>query len=277
MSSRLSGGSSDRPLRVFVGTSPGGEDAEACAVLEHSLRSRASVPVEVEWLRLSSDPTSWCYSDPKFGLGWRAEAWATPWTALRWAVPEICGWRGRAIYFDGPTLVLGDVAELAAAAPPPGAFVLLRRAGAALGTACAVFECAEARRHLPPLSKMQADVGAHQAVGALFERYPGLVGPLPGDWGMSDAEFSLRPASAPASGSVCFASPLTQPHVRRAEARLARTGRKHWHDGVRLPHYCPRLVAMYEAEYAAAAPELWRYLPEESEVRKVPQARKTAR
>ena len=238
------------PLRVFVGTSPGGQDAEACVALVYSLRSRASVPVEVEFLCLSRDPDSLCYSDQKTGEGWATEQWRTPWTALRWVVPELCGWSGRAVYFDCPTVVLGNVAELALAPLRPDAFVLLRRGDASLGTACAVFDCARAREHLPPARTMQADVGAHQTVGALLDRHPTLAGSLPGLWGASDSEFASK-ARGPA-GSVHFPSPLTQPHVRHAQARLSRLGRAHWHDGVRLPHFSDALVQMFEAEYAAA-------------------------
>jgi len=238
------------PQRVFVGTSPGGQDAEACVALLHSLRSRASVPVEVEFLCISNDPASPCYSDPKSGEGWATEQWRTPWTALRWVVPEICGWRGRAVYFDCPTVVLGDVSELALAPLRPDAFVLLRRGDASLGTACAVFDCARAREHLPPARTMQSDVGAHQTVGVLLDQNPTLAGALPGLWGATDIEFAAKVRGP--GGSVHFPSPLTQPHVRHARARLDRLGRRHWHDGVRLPHFSDALVQVFEAEYAAA-------------------------
>ena len=246
-------------LRVFVGTSPGGEDAEACMVLEHSLRARASVPVEIEWARLSHDPAS------PFS-GWRTERWGSPWTALRWAVPAACGWRGRAIYFDCPQLVLGDVAALVRAPMPAGAFVLLRRPrGASIETACMVFDCAEAHRHLPSLAQMRADVGAHQEVGHLLERRWRLAGALPFGWGVADFDAAQDPKGP--AGSVYFASAYTQPHAPRALARLARAGRSHWFDEVRLPHYCAALVAQFEAEYAAAvaagrSPE--EYVPEEA-------------
>ena len=245
-------------VRVFVGTSPSGEDAEACMALEHSLRTRASVPVEIEWARLSHDPAS------PFS-GWRTERWGSPWTALRWAVPAACGWRGRAVYFDCPQLVLGDVAALARAPMPAGAFVLLRRpGGASIETACLVFDCAEAHRHLPSLAQMRGDVGAHQEVGHLLERRWRLAGTLPAGWGIADADFAQDPKGL--AGSVYFASAYTHPHAPRARARLARAGRSHWFDEVRLPHYCAALVAQFEAEYTAAiaagrSPE--EYVPEE--------------
>jgi len=237
-------------LRVFIGTSPEGEDVEACAALEYSLRSRASVPIEIELLRLSGDPASPCYSNAKAETGWQTEQWRTPWTALRWAIPEICGWKGRAIYFDCPTIVLGDIAELATAPIPEGAFVLLRRSGSFLQTGCAVFDCAVAKKWLPSIKAMQADVGAHQAAGVMLEQAPDLVGPLPSQWGLTDHEFSSKADIQ--GGSVHFVSPLTQPHAPRALSRLAREHRHHWHSGVRLPHYCTRLIELFEVEYKGA-------------------------
>lgn len=233
-------------LRIFVGTSAGGEDEEACVALEGSLRRRASIPVEVERLQLSRDPDSPCG-------GWNAERWATPWTALRWAVPEICGWHGRAAYFDCPGLVLGDVAELAAAELPRGAFLLARREGRELLTSCLVLDCAEAKKYLQ-LPNMKSDVGAHQEVAALIERRQSLVGPLPAGWGWSDQAYAqARQDEAPAR-SVHFLRPHTQPHGPLADARLRRAGREHWFKGMRLPHYCSRLVELWKAEYVFEEP-----------------------
>lgn len=229
-------------MRIFVGTSADGMDDEACVALEGSLRRHASIPVEIEYLRLSPDPDSPCG-------GWNTERWATPWTALRWAVPEICGWRGRAVYFDCPSLVLGDVAELAAAEFPRGAFLLARREARELLTSCLVFDCAEANKYLS-LPSMKSDVGAHQEVAALIARRQSLVGPLPADWGRSDQAYAqARPHEAPA-GSVHFQRPHTQPHGLLADARLRLAGREHWFKGMRLSHYCARLAALWEAEYA---------------------------
>lgn len=229
-------------LRIFIGTSARGEDAEACAVLEHSLRRRASIPLSVELLHVcdnAASPTG----------GWDTSRWTTPWTALRWAIPEICGFTGRAIYFDCPTLVLDDIAILAHAPLTSGAIALMRRSGRTLSTACIVFDCARAGRMLPRIADMRADVGAHQTVGHLFERRPSLVGPLPCGWGASDAEAAARTFPYHFE-SVHFESPYTQPHIPRARARLARAGKRHWFTGITLPHYCSTLTGMFDAEYA---------------------------
>lgn len=46
--------------------------------------------------------------------GWVKQpgSWGTPFSAFRFAVPELCGFEGRAIYLDADMLVLGDIAEL---------------------------------------------------------------------------------------------------------------------------------------------------------------------
>lgn len=236
-----------QPLRVFIGTSPGGQDNEACAVLEASLRRRASVPVELSWLRPSEDPKS-----PTGG--WNSEQWRTPWTALRWAVPELCAWRGRAMYLDCPAVVTGDVRELAEAEIPSRAFLLARREEWSVQTGCLVFDCAEARKYLRPIAELKADVGAHQAIGEYLSLRPALVAPLPFGWGWSDRAWARDP-DPPDSGSVHFISPSTQPHGPRADARLVAAGRSHWFGDVRLPHYCARLVELWEQEYASVIAE----------------------
>lgn len=223
-------------------------------VLEHSLHRRTALDVEITWLYLTRDSKAPGYCDPKLGRGWQIADWATPWTALRWAVPALCGWRGRAIYLDCPTLLFGDIAELWNAPLPSGAFALLRRTERGtrrLATCCIVFDCAAARDYLPDWPQLREQADLHQAVGVLLERYPRAIAPLPGYWGTTDTEFAALPNAQP-SGSVSFTSPLTYPHGARAAARLARSGGTYWFDGVRLPHYCSQLVELFNSEYAAA-------------------------
>ena len=42
-------------VRIFIGTSANGEDAEAEMVYEYSLRKNASVPIEITWMRQTRD------------------------------------------------------------------------------------------------------------------------------------------------------------------------------------------------------------------------------
>lgn len=43
---------------------------------------------------------------------WSGRGWATPFSCFRFAIPQICGFDGRAIYLDADMLVLGDIQEL---------------------------------------------------------------------------------------------------------------------------------------------------------------------
>ncbi|WYX10232.1 hypothetical protein WJ978_02485 [Achromobacter xylosoxidans] len=98
-------------------------------VLDYSARKHASRPVEITWMRLSRDPASPWYCDPARGLGWRTEKWATPFSALRWAVPAAAGFQGRAFYMDADMLVLCDLAEIWDMPLAEGAIVAARREG----------------------------------------------------------------------------------------------------------------------------------------------------
>src|SRR6478609_8300859 len=91
-------------VRIFVGTSANGEDAEAEMALEWSLKARSSLPVVITWMRLSRDPAS-------IWSGWESSKWATPFSAFRWAVPAACGFMGRAIYMDVDMVAVADIAE----------------------------------------------------------------------------------------------------------------------------------------------------------------------
>lgn len=93
-----------RPLdsiRVFVGSEPGMEAAEAA--LWRSICRNVSGPVNVTWMREDAG-AAWS--------GWVRDGWYTGFTCFRFAIPFITGWRGRAIYMDVDMLVLRDLREL---------------------------------------------------------------------------------------------------------------------------------------------------------------------
>jgi hypothetical protein len=108
-------------LRIFVGTDRWQRDSGAELVLEHTIRKHATCPVQFFWMR-AEDPGfethetgeggAWRTGN-KPGDAWkRYGAWGTPFSCFRFVVPELCNYRGRAVYLDADMLVNGDVREL---------------------------------------------------------------------------------------------------------------------------------------------------------------------
>ncbi|WP_296470802.1 hypothetical protein [Pigmentiphaga sp.] len=81
-------------IKLFIGCDPNDCDLEQMMVLEYSARKHSSLPIDIEWMRLSRAPSSFWFSDPAQGQGWRTEAWATPFSGFRWGVPAFCGYEG---------------------------------------------------------------------------------------------------------------------------------------------------------------------------------------
>lgn len=89
------------PLRIFIGTEPA--QVVAHQVLAHSIRVNASIPVEITPM-LDLDLPVPIDVDNRAKVGF---------SFTRFAIPELCGYHGRALYLDADMLVFGDVAELA--------------------------------------------------------------------------------------------------------------------------------------------------------------------
>lgn len=92
-------------VRVFIGTSPYGDDKDAEKVLEYTLRKNCSEPIEIVFMRNNKDPNNF------FG-NFNDTPWWTPFSYLRWAIPEYCNFTGRAIYMDVDQVNFRDISEL---------------------------------------------------------------------------------------------------------------------------------------------------------------------
>jgi hypothetical protein len=79
-------------IRVFVGTHKSHKDAEK--VLEYSIRKNTTQDVDLTFMR----------------PGW--ETPPTGFSSHRYLIPQMCNFKGYAIYLDVDMLVLGDLAEL---------------------------------------------------------------------------------------------------------------------------------------------------------------------
>lgn len=100
----------ENPMRIFIGTSANGEDAEAEMALEYSLRENIENKevwgnVQIEWIRQTNDENS-------FWHGFNDVNWRTPYDGFKWAIPEYCNYEGRAIYLDVNMINLFDITRL---------------------------------------------------------------------------------------------------------------------------------------------------------------------
>ena len=236
-------------VRVFVGCDPNDCDLEQMMVLEHSLRKRASLPVDICWMRLSRDRRSPWYSDPgASGEGWQTQRWATPFSGFRWAVPHCCGFEGRAIYMDADMIVLCDIAELwRQPIEPPAAFIARKEAG--FQRFCVMlWDCAAARELLPSFDSMRADPALHLRLLSWFAQHPRHVQAMDPAYNNIDGEH--QPIER--IRILHYSDMRTQFSHPRALERLRHEGRAHWFDGKTLEHPRRDLAALFQAEYEQA-------------------------
>lgn len=212
-------------IRIFIGCAPNHEDAESQAVLEWSIRKRASRPVHITWMKLSNDPES-----P--GHGWRTEKWATPFSGFRWAVPELAGFTGKAIYLDSDFIFMADVAELYDQEIPAGK-VVLGKGGGAWRLCCSLWDCAAARPHMMSLNDLKNDPDSHQKMRHPFRSDSPLIHSFQGDWNCLDGRGGERLEDVKA---LHYTRMSTQPQLEYAIPRLKAAGIRHWYDGSTSPH-----------------------------------------
>lgn len=218
-------------------------------VLEHSLKKRASLPVEIHWMRLSRDAASFWYSDPtQADRGWRTERWATPFSGFRWAVPAHCGFEGRAIYMDTDMIVLGDIADLWRTPIASPAVFAARRESGFQRFCVMLWDCAAARDVLPPLTQLRADPDAHKAVTRQFAEQPQRVQPM--DPAYNNIDGDGQPIER--IRILHYSDMGTQFSHRYSLPRLAAEGRRHWFDGEVLTHPRQDLAEVFEQEYRDA-------------------------
>lgn len=237
------------PIRLFVGASPNNQDWEAQSVLEYTARQYISRPLEITWMMLSRDPAS------PFA-GWNTSSWSTPFTALRWAIPALCGFQGRAIYTDLDFFFRADLAELWGQDIPGVA--LLKDPSGKLKTCCLVFDCAKAKGHVPTLDELRRMPDANATMLNYFRERRQLLAACDGEWNCIDGgNYDL---ADPRVKAIHYSRIETQLHLTHAIPRLAAAGQSHWYQGEVFPHRRPELQALFDrllADAIAAG-----YLPE---------------
>lgn len=207
-------------IRIFVGCSANGEDAEAQAMLEYTVR-RASEQVEINWMMLSKDPASPWYSNPAKSEGWNTVGWATPFSAFRWAIPHVCNFEGKAIYMDVDQIALADMAELWHQPHPAGKFILAKDD---THTCVMLFDCAGIRPMLPSFDQLRRQEGLYRQVR---KNLASITSRFKGNWNCLDGE-NYSSLTDPDIKVIHFTKVETQPHLKWALPRLRAAGQSHW-------------------------------------------------
>lgn len=86
-------------INIFVGTSDF-EDTFIERILVYTLQKNTSEELNIRFLR------------PRDFPHWDRSTWGTPFTCFRYAVPELMGYKGKAIYMDVDQTNFRDIAQL---------------------------------------------------------------------------------------------------------------------------------------------------------------------
>lgn len=246
-------------IRIFVGTPANNEDLECQAVLDYSLRKHASAPIDITWMMLSRDPSSFWFSDPqaKPRKGWNTKTWATPFSPLRWGIPAACNYEGRAIYMDSDMIAMADIADLWNQPIPNSKAALMTRDGA---SCVMLLDCARMKQFLPPIETLKGEQGAYRAVRSSVSKNAGA--PFVGNWNCRDGE-TYKTIYDYDVKVLHYTRIPTQPNHRHARARLKGEGKAHWYPGPDQPHPRAEVTELFDkllAESIAAGrdPETFR-------------------
>jgi hypothetical protein len=245
------------PVRIFVGCSANGEDAEAQAMLEYTIKHYTTSPVEMNWMMLSNDPASPWYSNPQRGEGWNTRGWATPFSAFRWWIPYVCNFKGKAIYMDVDQIARAPMTQLWDQTIPDGKAILAKNEK----TFCVMLiDCERLAKKFPPFEQLRRVEGFYRQVRNMAAP---LVAKFEGNWNCLDGE-NYKTLWDNDIKVIHFTKVETQPHFKYALPRLKTEGKQHWNRQAKiLPHMRPDVEPLVDRlwkEAQAAGYTVDRYL-----------------
>ena len=225
-------------IELFVGCAPNGEDAESQMVLEYTARKHSSLPINIHWMKHSTDPKSFWY-------GWASQMWATPFSGFRWGIPEFCAFKGQAIYMDSDMIIQHDLAELWNE-PWNDQAVIMGKGGWRF---CVTkWNCERAKNILPEVDVIRNNPNAHHFLAHSFPKMKHLEQNFDRQWNNFDGEND----SLDDIKILHYTDMSTQMHFKYAIPRLEETGRKHWYDGEIRPHRRQDVQDLFDSMYAEA-------------------------
>lgn len=200
-------------IKIFIGTSAFGQDLLAEKTLEFSLRKHCAKPLQITFLRNIEE-----------GVAGRFDSsnWATPFSGLRWTIPEICNFKGKAIYLDVDQLNLKDISILFNTDLKNYPFACRQN------KSCVVlFDCEKMKNLLPSLDEMRKNNLFHQHN---YTSITGLGMPIDPRWNCLDGEsYNIEDIW----------------HLHFTDMRC-QPWRPTWYKGVQLEHPRQDLVALWE-------------------------------
>lgn len=207
-------------IRLFIGCSANGEDAEAQALLEYTLRKHhAADDIELHWMMLSRDPVSPWYSAKN--AGWNTVGWATPFSAFRWAIPHVCNYNGRAIYMDVDQIFMADVAELWAQEIPLNKCMLTKDE---VHSCVILFDCERAKKFVGNFDTLRRTEGFYRTIRKAIAP---AAARFAGNWNCLDGD-AYQTILDPQIKVIHFTKVETQPHLKWALPRLRAQNKQHW-------------------------------------------------
>jgi lipopolysaccharide biosynthesis glycosyltransferase len=99
-------------IKIFIGSEPGNQDAEI--TLAWSISQTTSGPYEINWMSEGIPCSIWQHWNKgrDHNIQNTKTGWKTNFSAFRWAIPELCNFKGKAIYLDVDQIVLKDIRNL---------------------------------------------------------------------------------------------------------------------------------------------------------------------
>lgn len=225
-------------IELFVGCAPNGEDAESQMVLEYTARKYSSLPINIHWMKHSTDPKSFWY-------GWKSETWATPFSGFRWGIPEFMNGKGDAIYMDSDMIIMHDLAELWNE-PWNDTAIIMGKGGWRF--CVSKWNCERAKAVLPSAQAIRNEPYAHQHLAHGLPQHEQYQQIFDRQWNNFDGE------NDPLDDIkiLHYTDMSTQMHFKYAIPRLEAKGWKHWYDGEIREHRRQDVQDLFDKMYAEA-------------------------
>lgn len=168
-------------IKIFIGSSPNGEDREIERIYEYSLRKHCSEPLDIEWMKIDKDESN-------IWGGWNTSKWFTPFSGFRWAIPHFCNYEGKAIYTDVDMINFRDIKDLYYMDMNGKPFAAREGKRWGYEFCVMVIDCAKAKEHIWDIEKLKNNAQSHSFHRKKFSESNDLIQPIDKRWNCLDGE-----------------------------------------------------------------------------------------